>query len=87
MVLSKFSIFTVVRLISVTSPSAPYLGIVIQSPSLTMSFVLIWMLATKPRMESLKTSSSTAEAAPIAVRKVSAERPVSREKSRIAAIR
>ena len=47
-----------------TSPSAPYFGIVIQSPILTISLALTCRLATKPKMESLKININIADPAP-----------------------
>ena len=64
MVLSKFLTFTVVRLISIKSPSAPNFSIVIQSPMRTISFTETCILATKPKIVSLKTKIKIADAAP-----------------------
>ena len=69
-VLSQFWTLTVWRATSITSPSAPYLGISTQSPTWTMLLLVIWMLATKLRMVSLKISSSTADKAPMPLRKI-----------------
>ena len=63
-VLSQFRIFTVVRVTSITSPSAPYFGMVIQSPGRSMSFADSWTPATSPIILSLKISISTAAEAP-----------------------
>ncbi|MNR48350.1 hypothetical protein D3C85_1675800 [compost metagenome] len=75
-VLSKFCTFTVVRLISKISPSAPYLGMVIQSPIRTISLVVTCMLATKPIMVSLNINNSTADIAPMAVKNATGDFPV-----------
>ena len=63
-VLSKFRTFTVVRLMSSTTPSAGVDGTVIQSPFLTMSLLVSLMPATNPSMVSLNTSINMAEVAP-----------------------
>ena len=63
-VLSQFCIFTVCSAISITSPSAPNCGASIQSPTLNKLFELIWILATKDNIVSLKTKSKTAVIAP-----------------------
>ncbi|MNC50845.1 hypothetical protein D3C75_1001110 [compost metagenome] len=65
MVLSQFCTFTVFREMSVTLPSAPYLGISIQSPTRTMSLEANCTPATSPSRESLKMMRSTADKAPI----------------------
>ena len=62
MVLSKFRTLTVVRLISVTVPSA--LSMVIQSPMRSISLMVSWMLPTKPRMMFWKINRSTADMVP-----------------------
>lgn len=64
MVLSQFCTFTVVKLISITSPSALLLGMTIQSPIFTMRLDINCIPATNPRIESLNTSISTADTAP-----------------------
>ena len=74
MVLSQFWILTVCRATSITSPSAPYWGISIQSPTLTMSFAVSCTLATRPRMVSLNTSSRIAVIAPRPLSSSSGER-------------
>ncbi|MNO00833.1 hypothetical protein D3C81_2208030 [compost metagenome] len=51
-----------------TLPSAPYLGISIQSPTCTISLEASCTPATSPSRESLNTSSSTADKAPIPLR-------------------
>ncbi|MCY1234377.1 hypothetical protein D3C86_1369390 [compost metagenome] len=63
-VLSKFRTFTVARFISITSPSAPNFSKVTQSPILTKSFTETCMLATNPRIVSLKIKITIAEMAP-----------------------
>ena len=45
-------------------PSASYLGILIQSPTFSMSFAESWMPLTKPMMLSLKINIRTAAEAP-----------------------
>ena len=52
---------------------------VTQSPIRTKSLAAIWILATKPKIVSLKTSNSTADNAPIAVKKYPTSFPVSME--------
>ncbi|NIL92840.1 hypothetical protein RhoFasSB10_05206 [Rhodococcus fascians] len=47
MVLTKFCTFTVYRVMSTTSPSAPTCGISIQSPTRSMSLLVSCTLATK----------------------------------------
>ena len=69
-VLSQFWIWTVCRATSITSPSAPYCGISTQSPTRTMSLLLICRLATRDRIVSLKMRSSTADMAPIPLTKI-----------------
>ena len=64
MVLSQFFTFTTVSPISVTTPSAPYLGMDIQSPHWSMSLADSWTEATNPSMASLNTSIMTAAEAP-----------------------
>ena len=64
MVLSQLRIFTVVSATSMTSPSAPNLGISIQSPRATMRLAESWIPATRPRMLSLKISIMIAVMAP-----------------------
>ena len=76
-VLSQFWILTVCRPISITSPSAPKFGISTQSPTRSMSLPAICMLATKPMIESLKTSRMIAVIAPRPVRSVVGDLPIS----------
>ena len=64
MVLSKFCTVMVCSAMSMTSPSAFWLGISIQSPMRTRPSPLICTLATSDRMVSWKISISTAVAAP-----------------------
>ena len=64
MVLSQFCTLTVVKVISITSPSALYFGISIQSPTRTISLADNWIPATNPRIEFWNTSSRTADSAP-----------------------
>src|SRR5690606_39445521 len=64
------------RLISITSPSAPYFGISIQSPTRMESFADTCTLATKPSIVSLKTNISIAEAAPKEAKNAQGELPV-----------
>ena len=61
----QFSTFKVVSEISTTVPSVEWLGISIQSPTLTRSLVDNCTPATSPRIGSLKTRSNTAVNAPI----------------------
>ena len=70
MVLSKFCTFTVVRLISVTMPSAPALSTVIQSPTCSISLDVRRIPATRPCMVSWKTSIRPADVAPSPASKV-----------------
>lgn len=63
-VLSQLRILTVVSETSSTRPSAPYLGMAIQSPTCSMSLAESWMPETKPRMLSRKISMMTAAEAP-----------------------
>ena len=74
MLLFQFWTLTVCRVISITSPFASYLGISIQSPSLTILFAVSWMPATNPSMESLKISEIIAVAAPIPLSIIQGER-------------
>src|SRR5690606_41318645 len=64
MVVSKFLILTLFKLICTTSPSAPYFGIEIQSPTRTESLAETCILATKPRIVSLIPNIKMAAAAP-----------------------
>ena len=64
MVLSQFCTVTVCRAMSITSPSAFWLGISIQSPIRTRPSPLICRLAANERIVSWNTSISTALAAP-----------------------
>ncbi len=68
---------------SITEPSAPYLGTVIQSPTLSMSFAESWMPETKPRMLSRKTSMMTAAEAPSPVSRMAGDLPIRIETMRI----
>ena len=70
---------------SITEPSAPYLGTVIQSPTLSMSFAESWMPETKPRMLSRKTSMMTAAEAPSPVSRMAGDLPIRIETMRISA--
>ena len=63
-VLFQLRTFTLLTLISVTTPSAPFDGISIQSPGWIMSCAEIWIDATKPRIVSLNTSDMMAAEAP-----------------------
>ncbi|MCY1544666.1 hypothetical protein D9M68_805650 [compost metagenome] len=63
-VLSKFCTFTVCKVMSTTSPSAPTCGISIQSPTCSMSLLVSCTLATNDSRVSLYTNSSTADIAP-----------------------
>ena len=67
-VLSQFCTVTVCRAMSVTSPSAFWLGIWIQSPSRTRPSLPICTLATNDRIVSWKISRVTAVIAPKPVR-------------------
>ena len=64
MVLSKFCIFTVFRVISSTIPLALVEGIVTQSPGRIISLADNCIPATKPRILSLKTNIRMAADAP-----------------------
>ena len=64
MVLSKLRIFTVFNVTSITVPSAPYFGIVIQSPTFSILLAESWMPETNPMILSLKTNIRTAAEAP-----------------------
>ena len=77
MVLSQFCTFTVCSAMSITSPSAFCCGISIQSPTRTMSFELICILATSDSSVSWNTSSSTAIIAPRPDSRISGERSIS----------
>ena len=68
MVLSKFFTLTVFSVISITVPSAPYLGIEIQSSTRNISLADSWMPATNPRIVSLNTNIRMAADAPIPVK-------------------
>ena len=68
MVLSQLRTFTVVSVTSMTSPSAPYFGIVIQSPGRSISLAVSCTPATKPLMVSWKTNIRIAVPAPKPVR-------------------
>ncbi|MNE48209.1 hypothetical protein D3C80_1426580 [compost metagenome] len=87
MVLSKFCTLTLLRLISFTVPSAPYLGISIQSPTRIESLAETCILATKPKIVSLKTSIRIAEAAPSDNRNDHGELPVKIEKQMVPPIK
>ena len=67
-VLSQLRTFTVVRVTSITVPSAPYFGIVIQSPGRSISLAESWTPATNPIIVSLKTNIKIAAEAPNPVR-------------------
>ena len=84
-VLSQFCTFTVVNATSMTSPSAPYFGISIQSPTATILFALSCMPATSPSMASLNTSKSTAINAPNPLRKYTGLRSNKIDKNKNAA--
>ena len=75
-VLSQFCTFTVVKLISSTSPSAPWLGITIQSPMRIILFAINCTHATKPNIVSLNTNISTAAKAPIPTNRASGDLPM-----------
>ena len=64
MVLSKLRIFTVTSDTSSTMPLTSYLGIVIQSPGLTILLAESWMPATSPSSVSLKIKANTVATAP-----------------------
>ncbi|MNE54082.1 hypothetical protein D3C80_1488430 [compost metagenome] len=64
MVLSKFLILVVSRLISITFPSSLYLVTLIQSPTLKSLDVATWIPEINPRIVSRKISSTTAVIAP-----------------------
>ena len=64
MVLSKLRTFTVFNVTSMTMPSAPYLGMVIQSPTFSMSLAESCTPLTKPMILSLNTSIRMAADAP-----------------------
>lgn len=76
MVLSQLLILTVCSPMSITSPSAPYWGISTQSPTRSTSLPAIWRLATKPRIESLETSSRMAVMAPSPVNRPQGDLPI-----------
>ena len=63
-VLSKLRTFTVFNVTSITVPSAPYFGIVIQSPTFSILLAESWMPETNPMILSLKTNIRTAAEAP-----------------------
>ena len=63
-VLSQLRTFTVLSVTSVTMPSASYLGILIQSPTFSISLADNCMPLTKPIILSLNTSINTAADAP-----------------------
>ena len=86
-VLSQLRILTVVSDTSSTVPSAPYLGMAIQSPTLSMSLAESWMPDTKPRMLSRKISINTAAEAPNPVSRIAGERLSRIEIIRIVPIR
>ena len=75
-VLSKFWTFTVVSATSSTSPSAPYLGISIQSPGVTIWLADNWMPATNPRIGSLKTSIRTVVITPSPLKSSAGDSPM-----------
>ena len=75
-VLSKFWTLTVERFTSITVPSASDPFIVIQSPILTVSLTVIWILETKPSIVSLNTRIIIADNAPRDARKVPISLPV-----------
>ena len=64
MVLSQLRTFTVFSVTSITVPSAPYLGIAIQSPTFNMSLADNCTPETNPIIESLNTNISIAAEAP-----------------------
>ena len=68
MVWSQLRTFTVVKVTSMTSPSAPYFGIEIQSPGRSISLALSWIPATSPLMVSWNTNIRIAVPAPRPVR-------------------
>ncbi len=68
---------------SKTTPSAPYLGIEIQSPQRSISFAESWTEATNPRMASLKTNIKTAADAPNPARILTGDLPINIETTRI----
>src|SRR5690606_21020857 len=76
MVLSQFCTLILLRLISITSPSAPYFGISIQSPTPIELVADTCTLATKPSIVHLKTTISIAEAAPKEAKNAQGELPV-----------
>ena len=63
-VLSKFWTLTTLSPMSMTSPSAPNLGALIQSPTRTRSLVETWIAATSESSVSRKTRMMIAAAAP-----------------------
>ena len=64
MVLSQLRTFTVFSVTSITVPSAPYLGIAIQSPTFSISLAESCTPETNPIIESLNTSIRIAAEAP-----------------------
>src|SRR5690606_26827947 len=82
-VLSQFCILTLLRLICRTSPSAPYFGISLQSPTRTESLADACMLATNARMVSLHTSIQTGGAAPRETNKGQGEFAVMMETAKV----
>jgi len=84
-VLSKFCTLIVCSAMSITSPSAGALGIVIQSPTRTMSLELSWIEATSDRIVSLNTRISTAAIAPRPDSSSSGDCPIRIEMTRTAA--
>ena len=76
MVLSQFCTLIVCRLMSMTSPSAFWLGISIQSPTRNMSLLDSCRLATSDSRVSLNTSISTAVIAPKPVSRTSGDLPI-----------
>ncbi len=77
MVLSQFCTFTVCSAMSMTSPSAFWLGISIQSPTRTMSLELSVTLATSDSSVSWNTRISTAIIAPRPDSRITGERSIS----------
>ena len=82
-VLSQFWTFTVVRVISVTSPSAPYCRTSIQSPGAIIRFAMSWMPATNPSKTSLKIKRRIAVSAPNPLRKYKGDLSSKRERTSI----
>ncbi|CSC86148.1 Uncharacterised protein [Vibrio cholerae] len=77
---------TVVRLISITEPSAPYLGISNQSPTESILLAESCTPATKPRIGSLNTNIKTAVIAPKPLSRITGDLPIKIEVKNSAAI-